>query len=444
MRRVFLLLVLGLLLTAVVYAQDYTPNEAGAIAVDESAQGEFAAGVRDRYTLDVSEDGIINVYLDGEGDTDTYLRIYRAGEEEPFAENDDRGDGTLFSALTDVAVTAGETLIVEVGTYADEGTGAYTLRVAPPPTVSDMGEIAVGDTVEGTFEANARHRYTLSVPETSGLRIRLSGADDLDTYLRLYRAGEDTPQVQSSDLSADDVSAGFETLVIPGGETIVIEAATAGDAGAGDYALSVEAPELLMPEAAAPVALGEMTPDEVCEAATSIDEPPRLQYFAPEEVLESGTDYGAVFCTEAGSFRIDLYEEEAPITVNSFVYLAANHFFDATTFHRVIPDFVAQGGDPLGTGYGGPGYEFVNETDNDLTYNGIGVVGMANAGPDTNGSQFFITLAPVGRLTGGYTIFGQVQEGMAAVFDIEERDPGTAAEPGTGITTVVIVTTNQE
>ncbi|MBE2266997.1 MAG: peptidylprolyl isomerase [Anaerolinea sp.] len=195
---------------------------------------------------------------------------------------------------------------------------------------------------------------------------------------------------------------------------------------------------------AAPVALGDATPDEICADADQTEDPTRLQYFAPEDILESGEDYGAVFCTEAGSFRIDLYEEDAPITVNSFVYLAQNHFFDNTTFHRVIPDFVVQGGDPQGSGFGGPGYEFVNETDNDLTFDGIGVVGMANAGPDTNGSQFFITLAPVGRLTGGYTIFGQVQEGMAAVFDVEERDPGTATEPGTMIYTVIIVTTNEE
>jgi cyclophilin family peptidyl-prolyl cis-trans isomerase len=146
-----------------------------------------------------------------------------------------------------------------------------------------------------------------------------------------------------------------------------------------------------------------------------------LQYLAADEALESGVDYGAVFCTEAGNFLVDLYEEDAPITVNSFVYLANNHFFDQTTFHRVIEDFVVQGGDPTGEGSGGPGYEYVNETDNDLTFGGIGVLGMANAGPDTNGSQFFVTLAPVERLDGGYTIFGQVLEGMGSVFD---RDAG--------------------
>jgi cyclophilin family peptidyl-prolyl cis-trans isomerase len=213
-----------------------------------------------------------------------------------------------------------------------------------------------------------------------------------------------------------------------------------GDTAGGDYTLMVDETDLDVAEAAAPVALGNQTLAEVCEGAEASDEPVRLQYLVADEALESGVNYGAVFCTEAGNFLIDLYEEEAPITVNSFVYLATNHFFDQTTFHRVIEDFVVQGGDPTGEGSGGPGYEFVNETDNDLTFGGIGVVGMANAGPDTNGSQFFITLAPVARLDGGYTIFGQVLEGMGSVFDIEERDPGTATEPGTALYSVRIVT----
>ncbi len=444
MRRVFFVLLIAMLMSVAAYAQDYEPNDVGAIAANESAEGEFQAGVRDVYTLEVSKDSTLNVFLDGEGDADTYLRVYLEGESEPFAENDDRGDGTLFSAISGIEVSAGDVLIIEAGTYGDTGEGAYTLRVAPPPTVEDIGEIAVGDVVEGSFAENTRQRYMLTLNETTTLRILLEGAEGLDTYLRVYGEGEDIPTVQSSDISADDVSAGFEAIVVPGGANLVIEVATAGDAGAGDYTLTIEEAAVETPNTETPVVLGEMTPDEVCADAADMPEPTRLQYFAAGDVIEEGVDYAAVFCTSAGSFRIDLFEEDAPITVNSFVYLAENHFFDNTTFHRVIPDFVAQGGDPQGTGLGGPGYEFVNETDNDLSYNGIGVVGMANAGPDTNGSQFFITLAPVDRLTGGYTIFGQVMEGMASVFDVAERDPGTANEPGTAVYTVIIVTINVE
>jgi len=443
MKRVLFVLLIGLLWVGAAWAQAVEVVDQGEIALNESVEGEFEVGVRDAYRLEVEEDGELNIFLDGEsGDMDTYLRVYFEGDDEPFAENDDRGDGTLFSAVTEVEAAAGDTLIIEVGTYGDTGAGPYTLRVAPPATVEDLGEISVGDVVEGTFEPNTRYRYTLTLNETTALRVLLESAD-ADTYLRVYGEGLDTPQVQSSDRSAEDTSAGFEALVIPGGATVLLEVATAGDSGAGDYRFTIEAAAVDTPSTEMPVVLGEMTPDELCADAASMTEPPRLQYFAPGDVLEAGVDYGAVFCTTAGNFRINLYEADAPITVNSFVYLAQNHFFDNTTFHRVIPDFVAQGGDPLGTGFGGPGYEFVDETDNDLTYNGIGVVGMANAGPDTNGSQFFITLAPVDRLTGGYTIFGQVVEGMASVFEVAERDPETAAEPGTLVYTVIIVTTDQ-
>ncbi|WP_343416519.1 peptidylprolyl isomerase [Candidatus Flexifilum breve] len=442
MRRIGLGLILLLLGAAVTFAQDYVPNDMGAITVEASAQGEFEAGVRDQYTLDIAEDGLVNVFLDGTADTDTYLRVYRNGDDVPLAENDDRGDCTLFSAVTDLAVEAGDSLIIEVGTYGDTGAGPYTLRVVPPAAVVDFGEISLDEVVEGVFTPNERQRYTLTLTETTALRVLLESAD-ADAYLRLYADAGDAPQVQSSDISAEDTSAGFEALVVPGGTTLVIEVATAGDGGAGDYTLTVETAAVDLPVMAEAAALSAELPVDVCAEAADTPEPTRLQYFAPEEVLQPGVDYGAIFCTAAGNFHVDLYETEAPITVNSFVYLALNHFFDNTTFHRVIPDFVVQGGDPLGTGLGGPGYEFVNETDNELTFNGIGVVGMANAGPDTNGSQFFITLAPVGRLTGGYTIFGQVLEGMGSVFDIAERDPETATEPGTILYRVVIVTANQ-
>ncbi|MBI5944374.1 MAG: peptidylprolyl isomerase [Chloroflexi bacterium] len=123
-------------------------------------------------------------------------------------------------------------------------------------------------------------------------------------------------------------------------------------------------------------------------------------------------------------FKIELYADKAPITVNSFVFLACKGFFNGVTFHRVLEGFMAQGGDPTGTGMGGPGYEFVNEN-SDLTFDKPGVVAMANAGPDTNGSQFFITFVPTEFLNGGYTIFGQVVSGMDAVNAITRRDPDT-------------------
>jgi cyclophilin family peptidyl-prolyl cis-trans isomerase len=439
MKRTLFLFMVGLLAFTAAQAQEFTTEDSGSIAVGDNVTGEFEAGVRDRYTLELGDDQtVVNIYLDGDVDLDTYLRVYNEGEDEPFAENDDRGDGTLFSTLGLEGVSG--TLIIEVGTFGDESAGSYSLRVAPPATIEDVGEIALGDAVEGTLPENTRQLYTLTVDETTALHIALEG-DDLDTFLWLYAEGEATASVQNDDIDADNISAGWASLVVPGGTSLVIEAGTYGDAGAGDYTLTVEEADVTLPATEAPVEFGEdSTTADICEGADEAETPTRLQYYTPEEVLEADIDYGAVFCTEAGNFRIDLYEDEAPITVNSFVFLASNHYFDRSTFHRVIQDFVVQGGDPTGTGFGGPGYEYINETDNDLTFDGIGVVGMANAGPDTNGSQFFITLGPVGRLDGGYTIFGQVLQGIAAVTDIEIRDPGSATEPGTEIYTVVIVT----
>ncbi|MBN8579662.1 MAG: peptidylprolyl isomerase [Anaerolineae bacterium] len=125
-----------------------------------------------------------------------------------------------------------------------------------------------------------------------------------------------------------------------------------------------------------------------------------------------------------GDIVIELYADKAPITVNSFVFLTCKGFYDGTTFHRVLPDFMAQGGDPTGTGMGGPGYEFVNEY-SDLSFNEAGILAMANAGPDTNGSQFFITFGAAEWLDGGYTIFGKVIQGMDVVMGITLRDPET-------------------
>ncbi len=147
----------------------------------------------------------------------------------------------------------------------------------------------------------------------------------------------------------------------------------------------------------------------------------------PEWVIEPDKDYTAVIDTSAGEIEIKLYPEAAPLAVNTFVFLAQNGWYEDVYFHRVIEGFVAQAGDPSGFGVIGPGYTFDNETGNDLSFDSAGVLGMANAGPDTNGSQFFITLAPAQNLDGSYTIFGQVVESSLSVLDdIARRDPQTA------------------
>ena len=156
------------------------------------------------------------------------------------------------------------------------------------------------------------------------------------------------------------------------------------------------------------------------------DEPVR-EFAGADEVLEPGTDYRAILETSAGTLTIDLLENEAPQTVNNFVFLARNHFYDGVPFHRVLEDFMAQTGDPTGTGTGGPGYAFDNEISPDLSHDEAGVVSMANAGPDTNGSQFFITFQATPWLDGGYSIFGQVVDGMNVLDDLQRVDPQNPA-----------------
>ena len=159
----------------------------------------------------------------------------------------------------------------------------------------------------------------------------------------------------------------------------------------------------------------------VCEPFADI--PVAAQYSEPPIRIDITKQYFAtVKMATGGEFVMQLYPDKAPIAVNSFVFLACKGYFNGVTFHRVLEDFMAQGGDPAGTGGGGPGYKFVNE-DSDLTFDKAGVVAMANAGRDTNGSQFFITFGPQELLNGNYTIFGQVVNGMDVVTSITLRDP---------------------
>ncbi len=173
----------------------------------------------------------------------------------------------------------------------------------------------------------------------------------------------------------------------------------------------------------------------------AVDPGVRNDYYsaAPEMTIDTAKSYEAVIrMANGGEMRFRLFDDEAPVTVNNFVYLANQGFYDGTTFHRVLENFMAQGGDPSGTGSGGPGYTFQDETDNGLTFDRRGLLAMANSGPDTNGSQFFITFAPATHLDGLHTIFGELTEGDDVLSGITLRDPDTATAPGDVIEEITI------
>ena len=166
-----------------------------------------------------------------------------------------------------------------------------------------------------------------------------------------------------------------------------------------------------------------------------------MSHNPPSGDLDLNQNYAARVVTERGAFDVELFAADAPLTVENFVNLARAGFYDGTTFHRVIPGFMAQGGDPTGSGRGGPGYQFRDEFSTNRRHDGPGVVSMANAGPNTNGSQFFITFGPTPHLDGKHTVFGRVTSGMDVVNAIRERDPGRDPNPGDRIERVEITET---
>ena len=153
------------------------------------------------------------------------------------------------------------------------------------------------------------------------------------------------------------------------------------------------------------------------------------RFSAAEPVLDDGADYRALVETSRGTMVIDLFQDQAPTTVNNFVFLARHRFYDGIVFHRVLDGFMAQTGDPTGSGRGGPGYRFADEFAPGLSHDGKGVLSMANAGPNTNGSQFFITFDATPWLDGRHAVFGRVIEGEEVLDALTRIDPSRGGGP---------------
>lgn len=158
----------------------------------------------------------------------------------------------------------------------------------------------------------------------------------------------------------------------------------------------------------------------------------------PAMQIDPKKQYKARMETDKGTMVIELFADKTPMTVNNFVFLSREGFYDGVIFHRVIGNFMAQGGDPTGTGRGDPGYKFGDEFDASLKHDKRGILSMANAGPATNGSQFFITHGPTPHLNGKHTVFGVVVEGLDVLMSIPERDPGNVNAPAVKIISVTI------
>jgi cyclophilin family peptidyl-prolyl cis-trans isomerase len=162
----------------------------------------------------------------------------------------------------------------------------------------------------------------------------------------------------------------------------------------------------------------------------------------PPFVIDTSQRYDAVITTNKGEMRFRLFTGQTPLTVNNFAYLASQGFYDGTIFHRVIEGFMAQAGDPTGTGTGGPGYQFQDEI-SERTFEQRGFLAMANAGPNTNGSQFFITFVPTPHLNGQHTIFGVLTEGDDVLGSLQFRDPSDPNAPADVIERIDIIKVEQ-
>jgi cyclophilin family peptidyl-prolyl cis-trans isomerase len=167
---------------------------------------------------------------------------------------------------------------------------------------------------------------------------------------------------------------------------------------------------------------------------------PQKQWSSPPKMqIDPQKRYSAVMDTAKGEIVIELFGDKTPVTVNNFVFLSQQGYYDGTLFHRVIQDFMAQGGDPTGTGRGGPGYQFADEFNPSLRHDKPGVLSMANAGPNTNGSQFFITHVPTPWLDGKHSVFGQVTKGLDVLLSIPPRDPQRPDAPGVQLNSITIL-----
>lgn len=259
--------------------------------------------------------------------------------------------------------------------------------------------------------------YHDALYETQSEWSRLSFEDGIDFFVQLAEELELDAEQLANDLANDTYA-----------EVVSAQEAEAIALGLPGTPSAIFNGTLLAGQSMPPAALW------IWEAFVELEFLQARQYSEPPEMMiDTDKSYFATVEMESGdTFTIELFADQTPITVNSFVFLAQDGWFDDNTFHRVLPGFVAQTGDPSGTGAGAPGYFIPNEVTPDLSHDKAGMVGMANSGPDQNGSQWYITLGDVSQLDGGYTVFGQIVEGLDVVQGLTPRDPSAAPDSPAG------------
>lgn len=299
--------------------------------------------------------------------------------------------------------------------------------------------LAVGLIVAGGFWLARDRAAERATPDANEAAAEASGSDSQGSDTNAASEAADAARGDGSEesLEAPDTASGEATQDAGEDDTPADPEEPADDGADSDDDAPVDDP------AAEGDVAGDADGDGVADAETSpeqelgsslpegyepvpyLTDEPRRVFDAPDQVLEEGLDYVAVLRTNRGDIVVELYEDRTPMTVNNFVFLTLNRYYQGVPFHRVLEDFMAQTGDPTGTGSGGPGYEFEDEIVEGLTFDRAGLLAMANAGPGTNGSQFFITFAPTPWLDGGHSIFGHVLTGEELLDEIARVDPAS-------------------
>jgi len=309
-----------------------------------------------------------------------------------------------------------------------------------PPCLVERFDAEDGDTVFYNFAA-LTYQYRLEPDGIDGLVDALATCAPITSLSGFFanQAEQATGSVQFVDLdclnellSPDEVSREFWDVFVAGGVPPVDFITPFTDQCLTDPEIDERA-ATVPTDFVAWSGTGELAAVAPNSRAGIYDAP-------PPQTLDAGADYEAVLATGGGEIRIRLYADTAPVTVNNFVSLARDGYYDGTIFHRVIEDFMAQGGDPTGTGSGGPGYQFQDEFDGGPALDRKGLLAMANSGANTNGSQFFITFVPTDYLTGSHTVFGEVIEGIEIVDTIQLRDPAVPG-PAQTLDSVTIIET---